>query len=92
MPYSKKEMVNLLEGMQYRRVSRMTRPGEFTVQANSIEMLRRLFDFPDGRRRARARLDFQNNPGEDRKPRTAAAAWLLPPRSASYHHAAVAER
>lgn len=27
MPYSKKEMVALLEGMQYRQVSRMTRPG-----------------------------------------------------------------
>ncbi|MDU6138301.1 ATP-dependent helicase, partial [Bradyrhizobium sp.] len=62
MPYSKKEMVNLLEGMQYRQVSRMTRPGEFTVQANSIEMLRRPFDFPDGKEgQIRARLDFQNN-------------------------------
>ncbi len=33
MPYSKKEMVNLLEATQYRQVTRMTRPGEFTVQA-----------------------------------------------------------
>ncbi|VTP66697.1 Murein polymerase [Serratia rubidaea] len=36
MPYSKGEMVKLLEGMQYRQVSRMTRPGEFTVKGNSI--------------------------------------------------------
>lgn len=62
MPYSKKEMVNLLEGMQYRQVSRMTRPGEFTVQTNSIELLRRPFDFPDGKEgQIHARLDFQNN-------------------------------
>ncbi|MBC3229813.1 bifunctional glycosyl transferase/transpeptidase [Serratia fonticola] len=62
MPYSKKEMIALLEGMQYRQVSRMTRPGEFTVQANSIEMLRRPFDFPDGKEgQIHARLDFQNN-------------------------------
>ncbi len=62
MPYSKKEMIALLEGMQYRQVSRMTRPGEFTVQANSIEMLRRPFDFPDGKEgHIHARLDFQNN-------------------------------
>ncbi|WP_407321673.1 bifunctional glycosyl transferase/transpeptidase [Dickeya ananatis] len=49
MPYSKKDMITLLEGMQYRDVSRITRPGEFTVQANSIEILRRPFDFPDGK-------------------------------------------
>ncbi len=28
----------------------MTRPGEFTVQAKSIEMIRRPFDFPDSKR------------------------------------------
>jgi len=49
MPYNKNEMVNLLEGMQYRQVTRITRPGEFTVRANSIDMLRRPFDFPDGK-------------------------------------------
>ncbi|ANI30980.1 bifunctional glycosyl transferase/transpeptidase [Yersinia entomophaga] len=62
MAYSKKEMVNLLEGMQYRQVSRMTRPGEFTVQNDSIEMLRRPFDFPDGKEgQIRARLVFKND-------------------------------
>ncbi|BBI91072.1 fused glycosyl transferase and transpeptidase [Serratia symbiotica str. Tucson] len=62
MPYSKREMIDLLEGMQYRQVSRITRPGEFTVQANSIHMLRRPFDFPDGKEgQIHARLDFQNN-------------------------------
>lgn len=62
MPYSKREMIDLLEGMQYRQVSRITRPGEFTVQANSIHMLRRPFDFPDGKEgQIHAHLDFQNN-------------------------------
>jgi penicillin-binding protein 1B len=59
MPYSKAEMVKLLEATQYRQVTRMTRPGEFTVQANSIEMIRRPFDFPDGKEgQIRARLQF----------------------------------
>ncbi|PVZ83337.1 bifunctional glycosyl transferase/transpeptidase [Serratia sp. S1B] len=62
MPYSKQQMVNLLEGMQYRQVSRMTRPGEFTVEGNSIELLRRPFDFPDGKEgQIHARLDFQSS-------------------------------
>lgn len=59
MAYSKAEMVKLLEATQYRQVTRMTRPGEFTVQANSIEMIRRPFDFPDGKEgQIRARLLF----------------------------------
>ncbi len=49
MPVSKNEMVKLLEATQYRLVTKMTRPGEFTVQANSIEMIRRPFDFPDSK-------------------------------------------
>ncbi|EIS41307.1 penicillin-binding protein 1B, partial [Yersinia pestis PY-59] len=62
MSYSKKEMIALLEGMQYRQVSRMTRPGEFTVQNDSIDILRRPFDFPDGKEgQIRARLLFKND-------------------------------
>lgn len=57
MTISKNEMVKLLEATQYRQVSKMTRPGEFTVQANSIEMIRRPFDFPDSKEgQVRARL------------------------------------
>ena len=41
MQISKNEMVRLLNATQYRQVSAMTRPGEYTVQANSIEMIRR---------------------------------------------------
>ncbi|MFU0870618.1 bifunctional glycosyl transferase/transpeptidase [Kluyvera sichuanensis] len=62
MPISKKEMVQLLTATQYRQVSAMTRPGEFTVQANSIEMIRRPFDFPDSKEgQVRARLTFEGD-------------------------------
>ena len=62
MSYNKKEMIALLEGTQYREVTRMTRPGEFTVQANSIEMIRRPFDFPDSKEgQIRARLSFNGD-------------------------------
>ncbi|MCG8710677.1 bifunctional glycosyl transferase/transpeptidase [Brenneria sp. 4F2] len=61
MSYNLKEMISLLEGMQYRQVSRITRPGEFSVRGNSIEMLRRPFDFPDGKEgQIHARLTFSN--------------------------------
>ncbi|MDP1033898.1 bifunctional glycosyl transferase/transpeptidase, partial [Klebsiella pneumoniae] len=47
---------------QYRQVSAMTRPGESTVQANSIEMIRRPFDFPDSQEgQVRARLTFDGD-------------------------------
>ncbi len=62
MSYSKKEMIALLEGTQYREVTKMTRPGEFTVQANSIEMIRRPFDFPDSKEgQIRAKLSFSGD-------------------------------
>ncbi|MBK5074500.1 bifunctional glycosyl transferase/transpeptidase [Budviciaceae bacterium CWB-B4] len=61
MSYSKKEMVDLLNGMQYRNVTKITRPGEYTVQNNNIEMLRRPFDFPDVKEeQISARLEFNN--------------------------------
>nr|WP_024965694.1 bifunctional glycosyl transferase/transpeptidase [Pantoea sp. IMH] len=62
MSWNKKEMIALLEGTQYREVTRMTRPGEFTVKGNSIEMIRRPFDFPDSKEgQIRARLSFSND-------------------------------
>jgi penicillin-binding protein 1B len=62
MAFSEKEMVKLLEGTQYRQVTRITRPGEFTVKGNSIEMLRRPFDFPDSKEgQIRARLTFDGD-------------------------------
>lgn len=60
--YSKQEMIKLLEATQYRQVTKMTRPGEFTVQAKSIEMIRRPFDFPDSKEgQVRARLSFDGD-------------------------------
>ncbi|HEQ3498383.1 penicillin-binding protein 1b [Raoultella ornithinolytica] len=62
MQISKNEMVHLLNATQYRQVSAMTRPGEYTVQANSIEMIRRPFDFPDSKEgQVRARLTFDGD-------------------------------
>ncbi len=62
MAISKNEMVKLLTATQYRQVTAMTRPGEFTVQANSIEMIRRPFDFPDSKEgQVRARLTFDGD-------------------------------
>ncbi|VAX76266.1 Penicillin-binding protein 1B [Serratia symbiotica] len=62
MSFSKREMIYLLEGMQYRKVTRITLPGEFTVHGNSIHILRRPFNFPDGKEgQIYARLDFKNN-------------------------------
>lgn len=50
MDYSQAEMSNLLEGMQYRKVSKITTSGEFVVKGNTIEILRRPFNFPDQKR------------------------------------------
>lgn len=62
MSISKNEMIKLLEATQYRQVTKMTRPGEFTVQAKSIEMIRRPFDFPDSKEgQVRARLTFDGD-------------------------------
>ena len=59
MAYSLNEMVKLLEGMQYRKVTKITRAGEFSVTGNTIQMLRRPFDFPDSKEgQINARLTF----------------------------------
>lgn len=62
MDYSQAEMVRLLEGMQYRKVSKITTSGEFVVRGNSIEILRRPFNFPDQKEgQILARMVFENN-------------------------------
>ncbi|CCW32688.1 bifunctional glycosyl transferase/transpeptidase [Xenorhabdus nematophila] len=62
MNYSRDEMIQLLEGMQYRKVTKITRAGEFVLKGNNIELLRRSFDFPDGQEnQIQARLSFENN-------------------------------
>ncbi len=62
MAYNKSEMIALLEGTQYREVSRITRPGEFSVKGNTIELLRRPFDFPDSKEgQIHARMTFSKD-------------------------------
>lgn len=61
MVFDRKGMIDLLEGTQYRQVSRITRPGEYSVKGNSIELLRRPFEFPDVKEgQIHARLSFDN--------------------------------
>lgn len=62
MDYSQAEMARLLEGMQYRKVSKITTSGEFVVRGNTIEILRRPFNFPDQKEgQILARMVFENN-------------------------------
>lgn len=62
MFYSRDEMVHLLEWMQYRQVSHLTQAGEFILHTNSIELLRRPFNFPDGKEREiHAKMIFNKN-------------------------------
>lgn len=61
MDYSQAEMVRLLEGMQYRKVTKITSSGEFSLKGNTIEILRRPFNFPDQKEgQILARMTFDN--------------------------------
>lgn len=61
MDYSQAEMIRLLEGMQYRKVTKITSSGEFSVKGNTIEILRRPFNFPDQKEgQILARMEFDN--------------------------------
>ncbi len=61
MPFDRKDMIALLEGTQYRQVTKITRPGEFSVKGNSIELLRRPFDFPGGKEgQIHTQLNFED--------------------------------
>ncbi|URJ24076.1 bifunctional glycosyl transferase/transpeptidase [Blochmannia endosymbiont of Camponotus sp.] len=48
MAYNKNDIINLLEALQYRQVSKITHSGEFVVHNNDIELFRRSFNFPSG--------------------------------------------
>ncbi len=62
MFYSKKEIINLLKGIQYRQVNYITGPGEFSVNTNYIYLLRRPFNFPNGKEnQISARLIFNHD-------------------------------
>ncbi|MDF7667202.1 bifunctional glycosyl transferase/transpeptidase [Orbaceae bacterium ESL0727] len=60
--YSLSDVVSLLLGAQYRQESKATRPGEFVVSGDSIEIYRRPFVFPDGEEQAfRVKITFYQN-------------------------------
>lgn len=61
MTFNRDAMVNLLIGTQYRQVSIIARPGEFVVKGESIELLRRPFNFPDVKEpQLHVRMSFEN--------------------------------
>lgn len=48
MVCSQIDMIRLLKACQYREVSNIVQSGEFIIHNNSIEILRRSFEFPNG--------------------------------------------
>jgi len=46
-PYSQKEILSLLKGTMYRQVHTVMLPGEYSIKDNTIDFIRRSFDFPD---------------------------------------------
>ena len=61
--YSLNDIVTILVGAQYRQQdTKATRPGEFIVSNNSVEIYRRPFTFPDGEEQAfRVKITFYDN-------------------------------
>lgn len=61
--YSLNDVVTMLVGAQYRQQdTKATRPGEFIVTNDSVEIYRRPFTFPNGEEQAfRARITFYEN-------------------------------
>ncbi|PSU12726.1 penicillin-binding protein 1B [Photobacterium gaetbulicola] len=47
------DLVNELEALKYRKVSKPTRPGEYSTGRLTVEMIRRPFEFRDGQQEAR---------------------------------------
>ncbi|OTQ72658.1 penicillin-binding protein 1B [Gilliamella sp. N-G2] len=61
--YSLSDIVTLLKGAQYRQQDhKTTRPGEFIVQNDAVEIYRRPFTFPDGEEQSfRVKITFYDN-------------------------------
>lgn len=61
--YSLSDVVTMLNGAQYRQQdTKVTRPGEFIVSNDAIEIYRRPFTFPDGEEKAfRVKITFYDN-------------------------------
>ncbi|WVD67833.1 bifunctional glycosyl transferase/transpeptidase [Orbus wheelerorum] len=59
---SKDDIASILNGVQYRQVLVATRPGEFVVNDDNIEIYRRPFNFPDAQEPAfRTKITFSQN-------------------------------
>ncbi|CAL4326264.1 Penicillin-binding protein 1B [Buchnera aphidicola (Brachycaudus tragopogonis)] len=60
--YSQKEILSLLKSTMYRKVHTVMLPGEYSVKDNTIEFIRRSFDFPDIKEgEFHTRLSFKEN-------------------------------
>jgi len=60
--YSQKEILSLLKNTMYKRVDSVILPGEYSIKDNTIEFIRRSFDFPDIREDAfHTRLSFNKD-------------------------------
>ena len=61
--YSLSDVVTMLVGAQYRQQdTKATRPGEFIVSNDTVEIYRRPFTFPDGEEKAfRVKISFYDN-------------------------------
>ncbi|WAI12054.1 MAG: penicillin-binding protein 1B [Buchnera aphidicola (Macrosiphum albifrons)] len=60
--YSQNEILNLLENTMYRKVDSVMLPGEYSIKDNTIEFIRRSFDFPDIKEgEFHTRLSFDKN-------------------------------
>lgn len=60
--YSQEEILDLLKSIMYRKVDSVMLPGEYHVKDNTIEFIRRSFDFPDIREgEFHTRFSFKKN-------------------------------
>lgn len=62
MDFSKKKIIQLLNELDYKYVSKIYFPGEYSVKEDSVEIFRRPFDFPDQKEKEiLVRLNFKKN-------------------------------
>ncbi|WAI03391.1 penicillin-binding protein 1B [Buchnera aphidicola] len=60
--YSQKEILSILKGTMYKKVETVMLPGEYSVKDNTIDFIRRSFDFPDIKEgEFHTRLFFKND-------------------------------
>ncbi|WP_348769537.1 penicillin-binding protein 1B [Buchnera aphidicola] len=60
--FSKKEIEMFLQSIMYKKVDKVMLPGEYNVQNNNIEFIRRAFNFPDiNENELHVKLTFNSN-------------------------------